>query len=877
MSVSCLGLEFDSEKSTVVVRKAGIYYVSAHILLADSINKDISIAVIVNNDVDKGLALYGTAKAHYSTDIDIFGFVQLSAGDKITVYGYSANSYKIRRNSALSFRFHDYSSSAPGFLFSLENTIKLEESDQKTTLGGWVVKDQGQFSSSSTFREKDSKFQIAVDGIYMISANILISLLEKSGDIRLNIYIDDTVAVSSHRYLKNISTLTMNVNDMIRIPSNSLVSIELVTTSSRVNVFDTSTYSIQLITPAGVSNNGFHANLDTKYNKSSDFMKLSPWQPDANKTTDYLSFPSSAIVDGKYFNVDNTGFYYVSTHLQLTVEIDYRNDSVLTVALFNNAGSIFMETSIETAVQTPPNGNDTISVQSYSVNLGGMFLMTPTKALCVAIKGDMKSITIHSSSSFSVAEIQSSYPGTLSIMSQSIAVNSGEKISISNWKTSGIPGLYDFTKSMNMINGVYTATQTGVYLLTANIIVEDVDMDGIKAFISADMTQLNNAFIFSDANPVLKMSMSLGGFVSLQEGQTQLLFLEAKKDEDWRILRASLSASFVGVNPNYFQSKLSTDMLVTNAEKFKIAQWNEISPAKILIEGEYKVPFDGVYFTIATVVLDGAHKTSPQAFYKLYIAVDDVEIKGLYSKRETANSEGLSNAPVYTLFLSGCFYAKEGQLVSVHLEMGVKDSFTISDASRWGVVYRPPSNLNSGALATLSSDTTFLSSSSDWQNVGSWKYSRSLTDGKFEEVKTLDFEDTLHVFVSQEGMYIISGNVEVQFSGLDSTLLKIAVVVNGDDGVDNGMTQWHKSRYSKETIHVCGTMFLRPADKVSFRFSTNDFPNVRILLPSGFSFLRITETGKPSSFTAKLKVKIPYLLILSFVHSSDVSDAISSF
>ena len=101
--------------------------------------------------------------------------------------------------------------------------------------------------------------------------------------------------------------------------------------------------------------------------------------------------------------------------------------------------------------------------------------------------------------------------------------------------------------------------------------------------------------------------------------------------------------------------------------------------------------------TTVAVILNVNEFVSPtQAEYKIYVALDGVEIDGLYAKRKTSAFRTVEKP--MTLYISGSFYAEKGTEVSVHVQSDVKHSFLVTEFSSWSCVYIASKSLTSGTV-----------------------------------------------------------------------------------------------------------------------------------------------------------------------------------
>ena len=130
------------------------------------------------------------------------------------------------------------------------------------------------------------------------------------------------------------------------------------------------------------------------------------------------------------------------------------------------------------------------------------------------------------------------------------------------------------------------------------------------------------------------------------------------------------------------------------------------------------------------------------------------------------------------------------------------------------------------------------------------------TAGEYELTSNLNFNGGI-VNIYNDGIYIISANIEVEHTGTISAMLQLGVFINDQTTHDNGLNIQKKSMWKAETLHVSGGVFLKDGDEVDIRFSSDDFSNIKIMERSSFSILAVTEESQKATFTAHLKVRFP--------------------
>ena len=839
---------FDDAKAVIKIQTPGIYYVSFHVIL-ESIEDSLTAAISVNNKLDS-FPIASALRVNETSSVGASGFLKLTASDTISVLAYSTKSYTVSKNTALIIRFHDDALSVSGFLFSLPE-YALNNKTTSLMLGPWAAPIYGQFSSSLSFQPGQYEFTVPVNGSYMITLNLILTILQFEYDVQLSLYASKVLISNIDIEEIPFSTATVNLNEIVHLNLGEVLRVVLTTNGARLNLQGMSSWSVLLLMQQEDVKNGFRATLEKSLIilNTNEYQIIRKWLPQ-NNTLDFSQLLSSSIENGNSFNTRSNGMFYVTTDLSFSLFMNISLKGYFSLSFFQEPNGLFAEKRVIPKVQGIT--IDGLSVQTYRISLAGVYELSRTTPLSVAIVGEnISKFVINKESSFAIIETNSLYPGFHAVLDSSMHVTNKNRNKVKEWKSfkSDIGGLYDFTNGLSIGNDIYKVSEDGLYLAIANVVVSDIDDGYVYGFIkrlSTDSDSISAKCCFT----VLKMALNFGGFFLLKRGETLFVELQADSDQDWKVLQSGFTIAYMGINPIYFQSELNEDFVV-NSGTITINNWQN-TPDNLFNNGKFVAPYDGVYFTVANIIIKVDNVDSES---KVYISINGQEIKGLNSEKKTnmENTNMNNKNTCFTLFLSGSFYATKNSIIAVNLQTGTQLSVLVE--STFGIVLVSSSTEVSGALGVLNSNSNFYDQVGDWKNAGIWTFNNNQDfNGQYLQSSTLSFDDSTYINVLEEGVYLISANIEVYLSIIKTNLLyKISVHLNDD--LETGLTVWQSSLWKTQTLHLCGALFLKKNDKIYLSVSFENFLDTTVLKGSGLSIVLLSNSEASSTFFAILKVK----------------------
>uniref|UniRef100_A0A7M5VBF8 Uncharacterized protein n=2 Tax=Clytia hemisphaerica TaxID=252671 RepID=A0A7M5VBF8_9CNID len=816
-------------------------------------NRHTTVKVVVNSHAGEN-ALVAESQSFNEDTLEAGGFLQLFVGDYINIQVLSNGRIDVFEGSYLHVRYHDDVSTIPGCLFSLSDPMSVYKVEDQS-IGPWSNRYSGQFTSASNFREGISHIQIPNDGVYLLTINLIVTST-RDAFFQLQIMADNE-PITDHPYINKANEInTYSITDMLHLKTTAVVKFHA-TTDEDIQILGNTTFSILLIKPAAANGNGYRADLNNNAQyilsdvKAGEYSILQKWNYTGYQNHRYDYLDHATLVDDRSFSiegVDGHGVYYISANIILKVEAESA-EPVITLVFYKGELPFFKSKSTKIC-------NDECY---FTINMIAIFLLDKTTPLSVAITGiNATSIHIRSDSTFSAIQSPTVHPGFHAGLEDLLKFETKEKTRLFPWESHGEGGLYHFTNSFNTTGGVFTVQRAGVYLVTANTILSDCSEQRVTIHIVRDGDKLHTRGLYAkDTYPSNRITLNSGGVLHLQRDQTLSLYVQAD-DEDWSVQAGGLNVAYISSKSVYIQSIINSDQSfakVEDSKKRAVQGWRVESAQGMELDtyGMVETPFDGVYYTIATIIMDDAVQPSTTSFYKAQLKLNDQYVGGLYSKRKIGLKSIPSSRSSYTLFFSGTFRANKGDKMFIEIETGEDTAFRLVQSSSWSIVYLPVhhhTNQLSGGLATLDQDAFFKANGLLWRPVA-FSFGGANT-GSFAYTDKVYFSSG-KVSIYNDGIFIISANVEIEYTKEQSILMQLGLFINENTSPNNGLNVQQKSFFKVETMHLSGSIFLKKGDVVDIRFTSADIADTKIIAPSGFSILMIPEESQKASFTANTK------------------------
>ena len=814
----------------------------------------VNAGLVVNNNISDIIFESITKTGSQTVNLQSSGFAKFVVGDSVMIYIQSrseTNTSQILQDSSLSIRFHNSLPSTPGFSFSLKTSKSLSPLIENR-LGPWSVKSYGQFSSSRAFQQDERSFLIPFSGIYMICANILVDNLS-SQKIPTTLYVfnDNYALAQTFVSLNPTQISTLVAYQMFNLKFGSTLYLEIQSSRNQLQILESSTWSVVYIRDSATPFNGFiyQINDNKQIILGEDYSYLSKWIG-SNSTGFYEQHLTTLLLDFQSFNTEITSFFYTITNIKFRLKTHNKvNASFLKIFLYSASGKTY------TYHEFPGNLDNKALDEDFSLTLTGVFEISKARPLSVALKGPLNAtVNVLNTSTFSVMEVPQSYPGMYARLSASRNILTNTYIIPVTWVKSGGLGMYDFDNDFDAKKGYYYAPSTGVYLVTANIVVNYAYSQVLALFSKNEEKIVENGLYVVQYIPDVKSTINIGGFIDLQKDDKVALYLKAASDEDWSIQKGGLSVAYLGVSPAYFHAKLNTIIRSRDQpQNYPFYGWKVLRGSIKLDEDTYfRAPFAGVYFIIANIILRQTTPNKIGACFKLFVVKNGQMIPGLYSMRERQREN--NNGQIikdFTLFISGSFYAEKGDSINVNLETGLSDSYDVTMESSWGITFISSIENAIGVSSVLETSKNFIRTK-PWQLLGNFKFRDYFSEGLYISNR-VNLEEKSSVKIKMQGMYLISANIELAYSQDQEQQYQVSFVVNGFEGDDNGLLVWQASKWSSLTLNIVGALLLNNGDVLTLRLVAS-YVGV-IAKQVGLSVVAIPEVNEATSFTAYLEVK----------------------
>ena len=835
----------------------GVYYISYSLHLKTTSQSNIIGGLVIDSDLKSGLALqsYGNANVA-SSSLAAAGFIRLTSFNNISValkaIDGQSNAVELLPGSSFSVASITTAGMVPAFSFSLTQNLTFVNNNTGLVTG-WSEDKKGEFHVSTGFVNSKNFVQVICDGIYLFSANIVIK-----GPLNSKAILTFTVNLATLHEIKldfqNQTTLSVNIHQIMSSYKADIVKISITSFDSKIEILKESSFSASLINKISQHTTGFASFLRFNFTIPGNnvHLPITGWPTDFNGVAEFKS-PNlfAQLVNNKQdFNPPQRGIYLITTNL--VVQCDVVTCTDVTVSIYSPASKFVLASRTITRI-FGPNQSAYISVTSAAD-------ITSTSSFAVAVKSKTGKVFVMPGSSFAVCQLPIYYPGMLARLTKPISFSVIKNWqTVTGWKTSQIKGDYDFFGNMNETSGKYEIPLDGIYLLSANVII--VDMEQAEAFITVGKTfDLTKGFFTSTGNPQAVTTLNFGGLMNLKRGDQVYLTIKSDSDSDWSVKENSgFSVAYIGQSSHALLASVKDQILVRSTG------WTKISSLQAEINnggsfqtnsGQFVVPVSGIYHVMVNIILQDADQVESSSKYKIAIRINDIPVSGLSASRVPTSVP--PRRRYYPLFLSGSFKATKGDVISLATYSAVDSSYAILVSSSWSMfLVTEDGNSDQVGFAgpKKSNQNMFSTEASSWFDVNNWQPSSSNL-GSFYTPSKINFDDSNKAIIKTTGFYLISANVEIQHSSEAPPVMKIALFIQ-NELQQNGITYENIRGWNSFSMHFNGAAFLIEGDTVSLKItSTSNFDGLVINKESGFSITRlpVAELFPAASLTAMVRM-----------------------
>lgn len=822
--------------------------------------------MVIDNDPASGLVLKNIQRSNGATvHVTAAGVLRLTSFNNVSVImNFNKSSTEngtvtIQPGSTLTMALVTTAGVVPAFSFKLKHNVAIPENYVKS-LSDWFTGMKGAFHVSVGFLPSRNYVQAICDGIYMLSINLILKGAPNGTSV-IKVTVNQFVLQEVQIKFDNSTTRNWNIQQIMSLYKADIVKMSVTALKYDSEVLLDSTFSMTLVNKKSPHTSGFNAYLRSNFtiNSIDNIVPISGWPNDFNGLTEFKSPEvfSQLVNDRQDFSAPQRGVYVITANLKLQWESVINAE--LTASIYSNPSKFHL-------------AKKTIR---YDGSRDIIFISLSTTAeiqnidpLSVSIQIQYGTAYVLSGSSFSVVQLPIFYPGMLGRL---IRANSFSKTgwhAISSWKTEEVKGGYDFLTSTNSTSGKYKVPIEGLYMVSANIIIED--LEEVQAFITNNEDLRFEDGIFTKVgNPTSTMTLNVGGIMQLKKNDLVYVMVNSPSDTDWSVkANTGFSIAYIGQQSHVFRAYVPSVIQVTKAEWTNISNWRvslQHGSSFTSSSGTFLIPVSGVYHTTAIAILRNADSEITGSEYNLAILINGVPVTGL-----RAHMSGPDSVPrlrrFYPLFMSGSFKAHKGDVVTLGVHSSKDTSFDILEFSTWSLfLVAEDNNLAQIGFSTSKSVLQYFPKtvSDEWYEMDNWRSGTSNV-GSFYTPSYINFDDGIGATIRMTGFYLISANIKVQGDPSPS-LFKLALFIQ-DELQQNGISYENIRKWNSFTLHLVGVAFLVEGETVKLKIaSTGKFDGLVIFKESGFSMVRlqIAERFPGASLISTVSKEIQSVRFLS--------------
>lgn len=455
------GTDFSATTGRFTSSQNGVYTVAANIKIVNGQGADIALLLVKNGVIDVNNGLYADdGEPSSATTLNLFGTISLKTGDRVSLYAYrsSSSTWEIDLSSGFSMTYIGPNWAAQGFHAVLSNDISA--SAGMKNIDGWTTNSS---INSMVYTNGPApttiQYTSTVDGIYIVSANIVVKNVSRSGasngyttfDVQayVNGVQSNSIGLADLKPGLADNTrdyFTLTFSGSVRMTVGQYISIYLITSDDSYVVSKQSGFSIVLVSLythhhregfLGAKNvpsylGAAAANVWTRVTDLETGVIPGRYQTAATSST--LSYAE--------FLVTEPGLFYIFGNIRF----DNAGDGTLFEVQTEIDGK--SETYGMYAVEASPKGD------KYNLNFGGTVYLTAGQTIRLMSKTAKISHTVDAGTSFSVVKLQQDdrFPG---IVVDKVDASFQTNQILRSWEEIGKPGLLTRYGSQYHLNGNY--------------------------------------------------------------------------------------------------------------------------------------------------------------------------------------------------------------------------------------------------------------------------------------------------------------------------------------------------------------------------------------------------------------------------------------
>lgn len=471
---------YDALSGELNIHHAGIYFLSANIIVSNTPEScEVIVRVSDSNGQNTQELVTGFSatqqKPHSNGKYTLLFsgalFLKRNRQIHVAVRSGSANPFTVWEGSGFSAARLIYPIEEPGFYGRINNleintqSLRWEKITEWETSGG-----SGRHIDGHGFRSLTGNFIVPLSGIYLASASIAIEKVQSSAIVRVKISVNGYTSINngleSSKLVRKGANVVVVASGSMKLSQGMMVSVIVRSeNSSSLEITHGSYFTMRYMSEGGKT----EGNMADRYSDitftSGGWKELVSWK--------------TAGVNGQFqvgsihqttdrFGVSKTGVYFVTANIQLL-----ETNGLVIIGVVTNSGN-------DTAVVTKKTCVDS---EVCSLNLAVSLELKAGTFVSVQVYSDDEDRWIVSSqSSKSNLYLNPVLPSTvvqgfLAGISSNFSVGGrrpSDWFRVRNWTATNSSGYFKTIHGFSK-NGAFVVSNTGIYILTVNLILQCTD------------------------------------------------------------------------------------------------------------------------------------------------------------------------------------------------------------------------------------------------------------------------------------------------------------------------------------------------------------------------------------------------------------------
>ena len=443
------GTDFSATTGRFTASQAGVYIFAANIKINNGQNSEIALLLVKNGVIDVNNGLYAVeGEPSSATTLNLYGTVSVKTGDVLSLYAYrgSSTTWEIDVQSGFSITYMGPNWAAVGFHAVLSNDIVGGVGQSE--INGWTTNSSYNSMAYSNGPETPGsmRYTSLLDGIYIVSANILVKNVSATGSSNGFATFDLQAFVNGFQAnplgLSDIKPgladntrdyYTLSFSGSVRMTQGQFISLFLTTGDGSYVISKQSGFSIVLASAyTHKQKAGFLGTKNVASYLSTS--AVNTWTPISDIETSvipgrYKVASGNSLLAAATFSVTEPGLFYIFGNVRL--------NNAGGGTLFEAHAEIDSQRSVTYgmyAVEGSPKGI------SYGLNFAGTVYLTSGQVISIMVRTAKNGYSIEPGSSFSIVKLQfdDRFPGF--VVDKTETSFQPNQI-LRSWEETGKPGL----------------------------------------------------------------------------------------------------------------------------------------------------------------------------------------------------------------------------------------------------------------------------------------------------------------------------------------------------------------------------------------------------------------------------------------------------